>query len=354
MMIIRKTGQLVLIITLLFMFSCKTSKKSMRESTHQTEGIKQAEKDLLVGISRAICYSGFRDGQHPDRGEGAVIPTYEEILEDLLIISGKPDFHLIRLYDSGKNSEMVLEVIKNNNLDIKVMLGVWLQAEFSNHEGCGWLNEPIPDEELKANAKLNLEEIDRAIRLATEYNKIVVAVNVGNEALVSWNDHMVEVETVISYVQKVKGAIKQYVTVADNFKWWADSGADLAKEVDFVSVHIYPLWEGQGIDSAMVYSISNLKEVQDALPDAKIVITEAGWATIASEFGERASEENQQKYYNEFMSWTKDMNITTFWFEAFDESWKGDPDNMMGAEKHWGIYNTDRTPKLVMKQHHSK
>ncbi len=49
------------------------------------------------------------------------------------------------------------------------------------------------------------------------------------------------------------------------------------------------------------------------------------------------------------MSWSKDMNITTFWFEAFDESWKGDSDNMMGAEKHWGIYNTDRSPKLVMK-----
>ena len=104
----------------------------------------------------------------------------------------------------------------------------------------------------------------------------------------------------------------------------------------------------------MAYSINNLKEVKDALPDAKIVITEAGWATIASEFGERASEENQRKYFNDFMSWSDDMNITTFWFEAFDESWKGDPDNMMGAEKHWGLYNTDRTTKLVMKQYHSK
>ncbi len=33
----------------------------------------------------------------------------------------------------------------------KVLLGIWLNAEFSNHEGCGWLNEPIPVEELEAN-----------------------------------------------------------------------------------------------------------------------------------------------------------------------------------------------------------
>lgn|GEM_PF-2536612 len=28
------------------------------------------------------------------------------------------------------------------------MLGVWLQAEKSNHETCVWLTEPIPPEEL--------------------------------------------------------------------------------------------------------------------------------------------------------------------------------------------------------------
>lgn len=38
-------------------------------------------------IIGAICYSGFRTGQHPDRGEGAVNPTTEQIAEDLHIIS---------------------------------------------------------------------------------------------------------------------------------------------------------------------------------------------------------------------------------------------------------------------------
>lgn len=43
------------------------------------------------------------------------------------------------------------------------------------------------------------------------------------------------------------------------------------------------------------------------------------------------------------------MNITTFFFEAFDEDWKGEAGNSLGAEKHWGLFNMDRTPKSVMK-----
>ncbi len=56
---------------------------------------------------------------------------------------------------------------------------------------------------------------------------------------------------------------------------------ELSKVVDFVSIHVYPLWEGQDIDTAMAYSIANVKDVCEALPESKIVITEAGWATIA-------------------------------------------------------------------------
>ncbi len=40
-----------------------------------------------------------------------------------------------------------------------------------------------------------------------------------------------------------------------------------------------------------------------------------------------------------------------FFFEAFDEPWKGDPDDPLGAEKHWGVFFVDRTPKQVIKDH---
>jgi exo-beta-1,3-glucanase (GH17 family) len=231
---------------------------------------------------------------------------------------------------------------------MKVMLGIWLEAEVSNHEGCPWLTEPIPQTELDKNKIKNKQEISRAIRLAKEYPNIIVAINVGNEALVEWNDHMVSQDSIISYVRKVKKAVDQQVTVADNYKWWALEGKTLAKELDFLGVHAYPAWEGRGIDEAMPFTIENIQEVADSLSYPRIVIAEAGWATIASEFGDKASEENQKQYYNELMAWAQKMNITTFFFEAFDEDWKGNPENPLGAEKHWGLFTVDRKAKLVM------
>ena len=308
----------------------------------------QSIEHLVSGEHFAISYSGFREGQHPDRGQGAVNPTREEILEDLRILVDH-GFRLIRLYDSGQNSRETLQLIRDHDLPVSVLLGIWLEAEFSNHEGCPWLNEPIPAEKLASNTLKNADELQRGIALANEFEDIVVAVNVGNEALVEWNDHMVPLETVIAYVRQVRSAIEQPVTVADNYDWWRRHGTPLVAEVDFLGVHTYPQWEGKTIDEALAYTLENIDSVRIAHPDKPIAVLEAGWATVASEFGARASEEQQRRYYEEVRDWARKSNITVFWFEAFDEPWKGDPANPLGAEKHWGLFDVGRKPKLLMR-----
>lgn len=321
--------------------------------THESEpaqekgGFMQEEKDLLIGEVMAISYSGYREGQHPDRGDGAIPPGSEQVLEDLQILV-ENGFGLIRVYDTGEHTQMTLELIEKHNLPIKVLLGMWLRAEFSNHEGCPWLDEPIPDEELAQNRVDNTAEIERGIELARRYADIVVAVNVGNEALVDWNDHMVPLEQVIEYVRQVKAAISQPVSVADNYLWWINEGAPLAAEVDFLGVHTYPAWEAKSIDEGLAFTIENIEGVHAALPDKPIVILEAGWATTAIEFPEQASEANQARHFAEVDAWAKASSVTVFFFEAFDEPWKGDPNVADGAEKHWGLFRVDRTPKLVM------
>jgi len=310
-------------------------------------GFRQAPGDLLAGETMAVAYSGFREGQHPDRGDGAVNPSPEQIEEDLRILV-EHDFRLLRLYDAGENSLEVLETIRREALPLKVLLGAWLDAEVSNHEGCPWLDEPIPPVKLAANAVKNEAEVERLIELANRFDDIVVAVNVGNEALVDWNDHMVPLEQVIAYVRRVKAQIEQPVTVADNYAWWARSGKPLAAEIDFIGVHTYPQWEGKTVDEALAYTIENVAAVRAALPDKPIVILEAGWATVASEFGERASEAYQARHFDELRGWASANNTTVFWFEAFDEPWKGDPANPLGAEKHWGLFTVDRRPKQSM------
>ena len=297
-------------------------------------GFRQSPDALIAGETMAISYSGFRLGQHPDRGEGAKNPSDAEILEDLQIMAAH-DLRLIRMYDAQENTRRTLEIIRQHDLPIRVLLGAWLKAEISNHEGCPWLNEPIPDEELVANALDNADELRRLIQLANEFSDIVVAVNVGNEALVDWNDHMVSVDKVIAYIRQVKAAIGQPVTTADNYEWWIRDGAVVAAEVDYIGVHTYPVWESKSIDEGLSYTIENIEAVRTALPDKPIAILEAGWATTSTEFAERANEADQARYFRELSDWALATNTTVFFFEAFDEPWKGDEHDINGAEKHW-------------------
>lgn len=325
-------------------FTIDTTMAMSSPATTENPAAGQSATFQLAGEHVAIAYSGFREGQHPDRGEGAVNPGRAEILEDLEILAAH-GFRLIRLYDAGENSAATLELIRQHELPIKVLLGIWLSAELSNHEGCPWLDEPIPEAELAKNRIANASELDRGIALAKEFPEIVVAVNVGNEALVAWNDHMVPLPRVIDYVRQVKEDIAQPVTVADNYEWWITDGQPLAAEVDFIGVHTYPVWEGKTIDEGLSYTIENVRDVQQALPGKPVAILEAGWATVAEEFGDQASEANQARYFDELAGWAQRAGMTVFFFSAFDEPWKGNPARPRGAEKHWGLFNVDRTPK---------
>ena len=309
----------------------------------------QLPSELISDEHWALSYSGFRKGQHPDRGDGAKNPSQDQIIEDLNLLLDE-GIKLLRMYDCDTNTQMTLEVIRNYNFPIKILLGIWLDAEISNHNGCSWLTDPIPESELKKNRISNQIEVDMAIELANKYKDIVVAVNVGNEALVSWNDHMMSEERVIQFVRQVKANIHQPVTVAETHYWWRDYGSNLAKELDFLGVHIYPLWEGEGIENGMSFTVEGVENVIKSLPEAKIAILEAGWATIANEFGDRANQSNQKLYYDALKEWSKLNNVTVFFFEAFDEPWKGNEDSPNAAEKNWGIFNEDRSRKLVLKK----
>ncbi len=46
--------------------------------------------------------------------------------------------------------------------------------------------------------------------------------------------------------------------------------------------------------------------------------------------------------------WSR-ARIASFYFEAFDENWKGG-DHPDEVEKHWGLFRADRTPKAVLQR----
>lgn len=299
---------------------------------------------MNITHANAICYSGYREGQGP--GEG-IYPSYEQIKEDLLILT--QNWRYIRLYDCGPHAEITLSVIENEKLDLKVMLGADVGAEMSN-PNCPW-GAQYSDEQLQANKLQNIANIDKLIALSAKYNDIVFSVSIGNEASVDWTDHLVSVESLISFVRRIKAKIKQPVTFCENYVPWVHKLADLVAELDFISIHTYPAWEYQSIDDALEYTKQNYAFVADHYPDKQVVITEAGWTTQSNGRGIEpwnASAEIQASYYQQLVEWSNAEKILTFVFEAFDEPWKGS-DHPQEPEKHWGLFTVDRKPKLVMK-----
>jgi exo-beta-1,3-glucanase (GH17 family) len=299
---------------------------------------------LKLKPGKAICYSGFREGQSPETG---IFPTYEEIKEDLLILHNH--WKYLRLYDCDKHSDIVLDVIRKEKLDFKVMLGAYINAEMNNF-GCPW-GGSYSEEQLNENTERNLTQIQKLIRLANEYPDIIFALSAGNEATVDWSDHFVPVKNVIKYVKMLKAGAKQPVTFCENYVTWLEKLKGLVEEIDFISIHTYPVWEYKNIHEALEFTKENYFSVADKYPNKQVVITEAGWATNSDGRGIlpiNVSEEYQEIYYNDLMNWSEEAKILTFVFEAFDETWKGS-NEPLEPEKHWGLFTEDRKPKLVMK-----
>jgi len=291
----------------------------------------------------AICYSGYREGQSPQDG---TFPSHAQVSEDLRIL--QKNWQYLRLYDCSQHAETVLEVVSSEGMDFRIMLGANMRAELSN-QNCPW-GARYSDETLQANRRENSEEIDRMIRLARRYPAHVFSVSAGNEATVDWTDHMVPVESLIAYVRRIKAAIGQPVTFCENYVPWTGKLESLAAELDFISLHTYPVWEYQSVESALDYTRSNYYRVADHYPEKPVVITEAGWTTSSNGRGIEtwnASQELQAIYYRKLVDWTREAGILTFVFEAFDEPWKGSPDPLE-PEKHWGLFTVDRRPKLVL------
>ena len=299
-------------------------------------------KTLGLAAGKAICYSGYRLGQSPESG---IYPTYEQIKEDLLILQNQWTY--LRLYDCSLHAETVLKVIDKEKLCFKVMLGAYIGAELNNF-GCPW-GTTYSEEELKKNKKNNLRQIRKLIKLANQYPDIIFSLSAGNEATVDWTDHYVPVEKVIRYVKMIKNGARQPVTFCESYVPWYDKLRRLVDEVDFISIHSYPVWEYKHVHEALEYTKQNFQGIADRYPEKPVIITEAGWATNSSGRGinpENASEEFQSIYYNDLIEWSEKEGVMTFVFEAFDEPWKGSPETLE-PEKHWGLYTVDRKPKKV-------
>ena len=276
---------------------------------------------------------------------------------DLLVAGG---FKLIRVFDSSDMvSKQTLEVIRDNNLDIKVYLGAYLQ---------GYGN---------SKSSANDAEVARAIALANQFSAIVLAVSVGNEMLVFDFNKIDDPRTLASYITKVRNAINQPVTTDDNYGFWKTAPHTITDTVDFVALHTYVeqdtlyapgLWDWQQIGAAPAARATAMMDAAIAatkvqynsvrsyldfagLPHLPIVVGETGWHAVntgnaGGNLPFRASPANQKMFIDRLRTWEAVDRSgagprAVFVFEAFDEPWKLD-------DNFWGMFTVDRKARCAI------
>ncbi len=323
------------------------SAEIQREYLRQEPFIRRAFVASVDGrwIGNAVCYGPHRDGQSPDGAS----PTREELLEDLKIMSGH--WKMFRMYGSRGATETVLQIIRDEGLGLRVVVGAWVETEMREDEE-GQVVERFPEAVIN-----NRAEVETAIRLANEYPRIVAAVTVGNETHVSWSFHKVRTPTLVNYIRQVRAQTDVPVSTADVSSYWAKPESKaLADEMDFIVTHIYAMWNKQSLDDAMAWTQEQYALNVERHRDHRFVIGEAGWATVKHNEGEQATlivgeagENSQQQFHRDFTAWVTENQIPNFFFEAFDENWKGG-EHPNEVEKHWGLFNADRTPKQALRE----
>jgi len=375
------TSVLILLAFLSF-YNCKNNDKPSEASA-----IKSA-KDIFGNPEYlAMSYGGYRYADH------SIEPTIDELKEDMKILSAM-GVKLIRTYKLLKpqaaNLVKVISDMKKEdpNFEMYVMLGAWVDCKNSFNSGDG---EPDHDQENEENPA----EIARAVALANKYPDIIKVIAVGNEAMVKWAaSYYVQPGVILKWVNHLQGLKKEgklpedlWITSSDNFASWGGGGEEyhvedlneLIKAVDFISMHTYPMHDTHynpdfwnlsedekdladmvKIDNAMLrakeYAMFQYKAVVDYMKslgvDKPVHIGETGWATISKELygpnGSKATDEYKSAvYYKHIRDWTNEAGISCFYFEGFDEPWKGG-DDPGDSEKHFGLFTVDGKAKYVI------
>lgn len=305
----------------------------------------------------AAAYSPYRTALSEADLDGEVI-TDANVLQDLRLVQGA-GVGVIRLFSSARFGETVLRVIRENGLDLKMQLGAYVYNP---------VNATVEAQ--------NQAELASLIDLSTRYSDIVLAVSVGNEAMVDFSFLQIPPAVMARYIKQVRDAVTQPVTTNDNWYFWATAPNAVLDVVDYAAVHTYPLldtfyspdtWDwrqrdvpaAQRADAMMDAAVQSAKNEiatvrnyldRIGLSTMPIVIGETGWTAIDYNgdptLGFRASPVNQKMFYDRLAAWKAEPAgnkppVQIFYFQSFDEQWKSSDDG-------WGLFTRDRKARCVV------
>lgn len=370
-------------ILFLLLVSCNQKNKDKKPMQPQK---KITAKDILGNPEYlAISYGGYREKTRD------IQPTIPELKEDLKILAVM-GIKVLRTYNVQlPHATNILKAIRelkeqDPSFEMYVMLGAWIDCENA------WTDlAPNHENESENNAS----EIERAVGLANKYPEIVKILAVGNEAMVRWaTSYYVQPNVILKWVNYLQDLKKNnelpkdlWITSSDDFSSWGGGDPSyhtpdleaLIHAVDYISMHTYAMhnshynpqfwlvpqneWDhnpSDKIEAAMLrardFAVAQYQGVKNYVEslgiEKDIHIGETGWATVSNQQygadGSKAADEFKSgKYYQLIREWTKQANISCFYFEAFNEPWK-DAANPLGSENHFGLFTVDGKAKYAL------
>ena len=246
----------------------------------------------------------------------SIYPSAEELDNDLRQLARYTD--RVRTYSSLENP-LVPAIAKRYNL--KVLAGAYLDHR-SQHN----------DDELAA------------VIAAAEGNDNINGAMIGNEVLLR-ND--MGVDSLIRYLDRARAHLKVPVSTAEPWHVWLKY-PQLAKHVDFITVHLLPYWEGYPRKDAIGRQVlMRYYELQSAFPGKHILIGEVGWPSSGDRIqAASASIADEALFIRQWLNVAAERNIDYYLMESYDQPYKEEFEGRVGA--YWGMFNADRQAKFAL------
>jgi cellulose synthase/poly-beta-1,6-N-acetylglucosamine synthase-like glycosyltransferase/exo-beta-1,3-glucanase (GH17 family) len=278
-----------------------------------------------------------------DEPPPAVKPRKEQIERDFSVLAGKVTY--VRTYRATDGGNWLPELAQRYGL--KLVPGAWIYSANEAKLQFG-----------RDAGEVNGEETRALIRMANQ-NPGIERVLVGNENILRWDGqkdlrepNATSPAQLLREIRNVKRNVKVPVSTAEPWHVWLHY-PELAREVDYLAVHILPYWDEQSSETPLEYLKNKIGLLKQAYPNKNIIVTEVGWPSNgasrrspATGYVKNATPAEQAKNIRDMVAWLKSQNIDYFVVEAVDQPWKAyDLEGKAGG--YWGLWNADRQQKFA-------
>jgi exo-beta-1,3-glucanase (GH17 family) len=239
----------------------------------------------------------------------------------------------VRLYGTDcKVLEYVLNSIERKKLDLKVVVGLWIDKDNTTYTR-------------------QMADFFKVMETAAWSN--IIGISVGNEVLF---DEYQPVNVLIAHIAEVKAKVvalghKDIPVFSSDLVM--HSKPPLTSNEDLAGVNLHPFFSGIPIEGAAAWYWNYLKDnltpdVNKGLPTPiEIWITEVGWPTFPASAVTGASVPsipNLQIFLDTWLCEANKNGMPYYYFEFFDAPWKIWPGS--AVEGFWGLMTVDKKLKV--------